>query len=288
MSKRLFRFVVASDTHFGYQNPGASPQREYLQRVSLLIDHLKAERVKGLDFFIINGDCIDLKNFDEFATRRSALETLINNHLDEVGVPYYLVPGNHDRIENHDWFEVLGYNRSHTFELNGFGFVLLDSSDVAGSRQTCVDGDYLHSALNEHRDKKGVFFLSHIPRFKGNFLENPDTDSPQCDDKMEMLRNADNLILCDHGHFHAEDGIQIEDGIPIVFGGHIGTYGLNYFGYRIYEVYEDSVFTQQWDMTNGMVRSSFTFEPLFMRGRRKRTGQQAVKKRPNLIPVTRG
>lgn len=254
----LFRFISVSDIHYGLDSTRAGLVGTYDERMQLVVDNLIREKQEnGLDFFIGNGDIVHRQS-DDFADSKEMLIHVKNNYLDPLNIPYYVIPGNHDWLTNQEWENLLGYRRSTSFESGDFGFILLDSSDAQGARQICVDKDYLEQKLIDYSSKKGVFFITHIPRFKGGYLEGP-SDSPQCDPILDLLDNAGNVILSSHGHFHYEDDLERHyNDIPILFNSHVSNYGTDYWGYRIFEVYEDKVVTKLYNMSDERVENTHT------------------------------
>lgn len=254
------RFAVFSDLHFGLDDDRiASSENDgkYQNRATLLVDSLKNEKNGyGLDFFIGNGDVVHSTSSD-FSTSLEMLEDVTRNYLDDVSIPYYLTPGNHDRVSNSDWNNLLGYNRSNSFEFDDFGFILLDSSDVNGARQVCLDKTYLDSKINEYEERKGVFFISHVPRFKGYFHNSESKDSPQCNDIMNSINNADNIVAMLSGHFHYEDDRVTTQEKPLFFDGHVDSYGVPYYAYRIFEVYDNYFVTKQMNMFTDKIENIY-------------------------------
>lgn len=256
----LFRFASVSDTHFGLNDHRYPIDGLYQNRMQLVIDNLIREKKnRGLDFFIGNGDIVHSESTD-FGSPNEMLIEVLDNYFDNVGVPYYITAGNHDRINDNDWIDIVGEHRHTSFEFGDFGFIVADSSDTSGSRQICLNDTFIENKLNEFSDKKGVFFFSHIPRFRSDFHPEENAKSPQCEHIMELIGETDNVILMSSGHFHEWDNIVTNTGIdvPLFFNGHVSNYGVNYYGYRIFEVYEDKVITKQFDMTNQIVVNEHT------------------------------
>jgi predicted MPP superfamily phosphohydrolase len=75
-----FRFAFISDTHIGSPNGGAE---EDLRRTVADINQME-----GIDFVVITGDITELGTDAEIK--------LAKQILDELKVPYYIIPGNHD------------------------------------------------------------------------------------------------------------------------------------------------------------------------------------------------
>lgn len=258
MKELVTRFVTIGDTH-GYQtnqgfrygatpvvgvddrDGGSPPPKQSKHLRDMFHDRFRRWEAKpgGVDFFIHTGDVInsdDPGDFHEFYDKWFA----------PLDIEDYFCVGNHDHVTQDEvWSSIFGHGLSHAFERNGYGYILLNS----GKRQDCLDQSFLREALSRFGDLHGVFFVSHVPRFAGEFrgdaITSPGgTDSPSCPEIMEMLVQQDNLICCLHGHFHEFNNVMMHNGIPIVFTNHWGGYGVNYYGLRIFEVYDDgSVYT---------------------------------------------
>ncbi|MCC5790235.1 MAG: metallophosphoesterase [Opitutales bacterium] len=248
------RFAVIGDTHYprktfhGTRHVGVDHRERSLRpepseiedRMDLLNDAIAREkRGKGLDFLVHIGDIVHSSGTKE--DHRWFQNEILAAH----GIPSYVCYGNHDRLEEEDWQDVYGQGRNHAFSRNGFGYIILNSSDTEGARQLCIGQDFLQEHLKAFRDLKGVFLITHIPRFQTGFRGDErlgpsyGSDSPQCDEIMAMLEESPNLICCVSGHFHEHNGIIHNRGIPTVFTNHFGHYGVNQYGLRIFEVYDD-------------------------------------------------
>lgn len=256
MASRIHRFAILGDTHATRDNtsstdtvgvdnrsgpptePSKAAERMDFFRDSILREHAH----RGLDFVIHIGDIVHSgDSVSEHAAFRSSV-------FDTLPMPWYVTYGNHDRISEEEWQRVYGQPRDYAFVVGSYGFVILNSSDTDGSYTVCVSQDFLAKSLSELSDCKGVFFVSHVPRFAGfrpdAVLETSGADSPDCRDIMEMLANAGNLICCIHGHWHWINNIMMFRAIPMVFVSHFAHFGTDYYGLRIIEIYDDgSVYT---------------------------------------------
>lgn len=244
-----YRFIVASDMHYGLG--------DYQARTDLLLTNLNKEKETGLDFLVLNGDIVHSSS-EDYSDPEEMLRYVIPNIYEPLNVPLYTTAGNHDRINTETWKEITGHNRSHTFEWGDIGFIVLDTSDVSGSRQICIDKEFLAKSVDKFKHKKGVVLVSHIPRHRGQFLQ-PSVDSPHCTEILKTLRNCENLLFMTHGHMHGQHGKFMRFGVPLFFDGHITTYGTvgenTFYSYRIYEVYKNHVVTKLWNMTDEKVEN---------------------------------
>lgn len=273
----LHRFVVIGDYHRGNVSTSSShfvgvddrtgPRIDTYnqsQQDELLLD--KIQKVKeepgGIDFIHFTGDVVNgnvgvQPNID-----------FKNQILDVIGLPYSISYGNHDHLTDQQWFDVYGQHRDHAFTVGDYGFIILNSSDESGARQVCRSEPFLKEKLQEYKNKKGVFFLSHVPRFAGGFRGDPITspdnfgaDSPECTEILDMLTNCDNLVCTIHGHFHEFNNILSYKGIPVIFGNHWASYGVNYRGVRIFEIYDDgSIYTRLDGFTATKVSGEWVYD----------------------------
>lgn len=254
MTSRVMRFAVVGDTHYpsnGGSNfsptvgedlrqlPPPSPVSG-VERLEMVVDRLLKEKAgSGLDFFVHIGDVITTNRPEQDAIEAKGI-------MDTVGLPYWVNYGNHDKLTETDWVEIFGHGRSHAFEWGDYGFIGLNSSNESGARGICIDEPYLINKLEEFKSKTGIFFFSHIPRYKGGFRGDPVTspdnrgaDSPDCTSIMHRLVACENLVCMIHGHFHEFNGVFSHRGIPVVFANHNAYYGLPYYGLTLFEVYDN-------------------------------------------------
>ena len=266
-NKIIQRFIVVGDIHANLPNTDSTDKsgvydrtgpftvpKLFVDRFDLLLNNLVKEERNQLDFVLFNGDLIH--SIDKPILPR--LKEVKESYRAKVKAPMYASVGNHDRATDEEWKEAIGHNRAHAFEKGEYGYIILRSSDEKGARVICLDKEFLEEKLIEFESKKGVFVFSHIPRYTGNAGKN---DSPECTDILTLFQNQENLKLVFHSHFHFEDRAFLKDGVNYVFSGHVAIYGLDYYGYRIVEIYEDgTVKTTMMDMTRGVVRNELIIE----------------------------
>ena len=82
-----------------------------------------------------------------------------------------------------------------------------------------------------------------LPSFGGCHI-NPvklTTHAVDCPELLELLKKYPNVRAVFNGHDHDEENIKTKDNIPFVFDAHFGgSWGTNYRGYRIVELYNDN------------------------------------------------
>lgn len=258
------RFIVVGDIHAKLTNHSSTDTsgvdvrtgpivepKLFVDRFDLLLNNLVKETCNRLDFVLFNGDLIHTSK-EPTVPRLNEIKDLYHA---KVSVPMYASVGNHDLATDEEWIEAIGHSRTHAFEIGDYAYIIIRSSDENGARQLCLDEEFLAQKLIEFESKKGVFVFSHIPRYAG---VRPGTkgDSPDCPAILTLLQNQKNLKLVFHSHFHEEDRTFLKDGVNYAFSGHVAMYGLDYYGYRIVDIYKDgTVKTTMMDMTRGVIRN---------------------------------
>ncbi|HLF33581.1 MAG TPA: metallophosphoesterase [Cyclobacteriaceae bacterium] len=211
-----FRFLIASDGHFGQDG---TPYTLYHENLVRWIREEKNNN--GLDLFFINGD---------LTHDNPGLLKEVKNYFDGAEVPYYPVKGNHDQVDNNGWQEIWGIPENHTFEIGRNAFILLSTSDIKG-KYLCADAGYLAGSLEKYKKYENVFVILHIPQFSH-------TDNGiDCPAVTDLFPKYPNVKAVFHGHEHNEDGLKNWNNFQYFFDGHFGgSWGTNYHGYRIVEV----------------------------------------------------
>ena len=266
-SEIVQRFIVVGDIHAKLTNHSSTDTsgvdvrigpivepKLFVDRFDLLLNNLVKEECNRLDFVLFNGDLIHTSK-EPTVPRLKEIKDLYHA---KVSVPMYASVGNHDLATDQEWIEAIGHSRTHAFEIGDYGYVIIRSSDEDGARQICLDEEFLKQKLIEFERKKGVFVFSHIPRYDG---VRPGTkgDSPNCADILTLFQNQENLKLVFHSHFHEEDRTFLKDGVNYAFSGHVAMYGLDYYGYRIVDIFKDgAVRTTMIDMTRGVIRNQLS------------------------------
>ena len=214
--KVKLKFVVASDGHFGQNN---TPFTMYFDN---LVHWLN--QVDDLDLVFFNGDLIH----DEPAYLAQAKEV-----LDQLKMPWYAIQGNHDRVSATAWENTLGYPVNHVIRKSETAFVMATTSNQSGD-YLCADLDWLSATLNDLKEMEHVFVLLHISQ--KDWVQN----GVDCPEVMELLAKTKNIKAVFHGHDHQQHYTKYHQDKPFVFSGHMGgSWGQEYKGYRLVEVFED-------------------------------------------------
>jgi hypothetical protein len=210
------RFAVASDGHFGQADA------DYEADYDRLITSLNKEYEKsGLDFVVLNGDLFH--NDPEYVYP-------LEKKLKKLEMPWYVVRGNHDRMDEAGWKETWGYGSNFSFEMGEYAFVIASTSNVSGE-YICADDNWLWDELDKYQFKKGVFVFMHIPPRKWGEA------GINCPKVLNCLESHSNVMAVFNGHEHNEDGMKVGNNIPYFFDAHFGgNWGTDYKGFRLVEV----------------------------------------------------
>lgn len=227
--KPKLRFAIASDGHYG--QPGTEYKKDHENMIRWLNE---AHDTSPLNFVIINGDLVH--------DRPDLLPEVKREYYDRLKVPFYAIPGNHDHADTALWKSVFGYEDNFSFEKNGVGFVLANTSNTTG-KYLAPNNEFIKAELDKMTALKTVFVVLHIPP---HFWvpESPFVDSPET---ITLLHTYPNVKAVFHGHDHSLDAVFYTNKLPHFFDSHIGgNWGTTYRGYRIVEVDEsDKITTYQ-------------------------------------------
>jgi predicted phosphodiesterase len=216
IEKVKLKFAVASDGHFGQKN---TPYPMYFDN---LVHWLN--QTEDLDLVFFNGDLIH----DEPTYLAQAKEK-----MDQLKMPWYAIQGNHDRVSASRWESTLGYPVNHVISKGETAFVMATTSNQAGE-YLCADLDWLSTTLHKLKRTEHVFVMLHISQ--KDWVQNG-VDCPQV---MELLANSKNVKAVFHGHDHQQHYTKYYQEKPFIFSGHMGgSWGQEYKGYRLVELFED-------------------------------------------------
>lgn len=214
--KVLLRFALASDGHYG------QPKTTYADNHKRMTGWLNKEGTgRGLDYSFINGDIIH----DDATFLPEAKST-----WDQLGMPYFVSHGNHDKIGEEGWEKTWGIRWHHAFEKEDTAFLILNTADETG-KYICPDLEWTRTQLEKYRNKKHLFVIMHITPVKWT------EHGIDCPELVALFSAQQNLKAVFHGHDHAEDGMKEKNGKHYFFDSHIaGSWGTPYYGYRVVEV----------------------------------------------------
>lgn len=197
LSLRIFsqdlQFAHISDTHIGSPNGAAE---EDLKRT---VDDINKRDY--IQFVVLTGDISELGTNDELK--------LAKQILDQLKIPWYIIPGNHDT----GWSESGGEGFINTFGDDKFVF------DHSGIRFIgCASGPYVRMS-DGHIPRSALVWLDSILRvtpksqpiiFFNHYPLDPGLDNwYEATDRLEKFNTL--AILCGHGHANKRmnfDGIK--------------------------------------------------------------------------------
>jgi len=242
-AKAKLRFVIASDGHYG--QPGTDYKKDHDNIVQWINE---AHDINPLDFVIINGDLVH--------DRPELLPEVKANYFDRLKVPFYAIPGNHDHADTTIWKSVFGYEDNYSFEKNGIGFVLANTSDTKGA-YLCPDKNFIKQELERFKNLKTVLVVLHIPPHSWV----PESPFVDCPETISLLHSYSNVKAVFHGHDHSLDAVFYTNKLPHFFDAHFGgNWGTKYKGYRIVEVDEtNKITTYQVNASKNPILNETTF-----------------------------
>jgi 3',5'-cyclic AMP phosphodiesterase CpdA len=171
--KSTFKFAVISDT-----------QRFYDE----LEDVVKALNGRNdIDFLILTGDITDFGTTKEYRW--------INERMQELGIPFLTVIGNHDCVGNGKkiYKEMYGpYDYTMNIGRNRFVFINTNSREFS---DPVPDLNFFRNALQDTTNFDQAFVLSHIPPFDDDF-EN------SMEEEFARISRDHKVKVSIHGHKH--------------------------------------------------------------------------------------
>jgi outer membrane protein assembly factor BamB/predicted phosphodiesterase len=215
-----FRFAFISDTHIGSPNGSAE---EDLRRTVADINQMT-----DIAFVVLTGDITELGTTEEIKKARAI--------LDELKVPYYIIPGNHDTGWSESggvaFAEVFGYDK-FVFTYNGIRFIGCASGPYVRMSDGHIPRDavnWLDKELSKTADDQPLIFLNHYPLDNGldNWYE-----------AIDRLKQKNTIAaLCGHGHVNRAMNFE---GIPAVMGRSNLRAKAELGGYNLVDVRSDSL-----------------------------------------------
>jgi outer membrane protein assembly factor BamB/Icc-related predicted phosphoesterase len=219
-----FEFAFLSDTHIG-----SSTAAEDLSRTIMDINKMK-DRIA---FAIVSGDITELGSDAELKEAKEL--------FDQLEVPWYVVPGNHDTKWSesgcNSFRQIFGYERVD-FEVGGMKFVGCSSGPnmrMAPGLVPREDLVWLDSIVTElEKTRQPLIFINHYPLDDGlaNWYE-----------VVDILKRANTqAMLCGHGHRNKNYDFE---GIPGAMGRSNLRAKYRIGGYNLVSVQNDSLFFRE-------------------------------------------
>jgi Calcineurin-like phosphoesterase len=211
------KFITASDGHWGQTDT------DYEGSHRQLIEAVNRER--DVDFVVLNGDLIH---------DTPSLLPRVREVYNQFKVPFYVTRGNHDRVDEETFKNVMGQPTNYSFMVkDNFGIVLLDCSNAEG-KYLCVNLQKARSFLEQFANLSQVFIFVHISQ---NDWTRYGVD---CQDFLNLVASFPNVKATFHGHDHDVDGMMIYKKKPFFWSGHFGgSWGNPFPCYRVCEAGAD-------------------------------------------------
>lgn len=150
-----WRFAVMSDAQF----VARAPDSDIVRNARRTLREIKATHP---DFLIINGDLVDEASAADFALAKQILDEELAGEL-----PYYYVPGNHERGNNSlDNFRAVFGNTQQVFDHRGTRFITMDTSGINLRASDWTQLSRLRTELDKaakDRRVKSVVLVEHVP-----------------------------------------------------------------------------------------------------------------------------
>lgn len=218
--KVKFRFVVASDGHYG------QPKTEFESFHATLVSRINEEHKKNpFSFCVINGDIVHDDKSHYPAVKKA---------FDNFQMKYYVSQGNHDLVTAEEWEGIWSMPVNLDFTLQNSSFLIATTSNEKGT-YLCPDVSWFRQKLEEHKDKENIFIFLHINPGKLS------THAVDCPELFEVFAKYKNIRAVFNGHDHDEEGIKTRDDIPFIYDAHFGgNWGTSYRGFRVVELMKDN------------------------------------------------
>lgn len=190
-----FKFAHVSDTHIG-----AGTAEEDLNRTVADINSQDS-----LDFVIVTGDITEMGTNKELALAKDILE--------ELEIPYYVVPGNHDTGWSESggvtFIKEFGYDK-FTFEHEGYKFIGCASGPYVRMSDGHIPRDaivWLDEVLKKTPKDQPVIFVNHYP------IDNSLDNWFEITERLKEYNTQ--FAICGHGHRNKAFDFE---GIPGIMG----------------------------------------------------------------------
>lgn len=254
----LLTFVTANDGH--WRPPEIDPLFDTLHQI--LIESINERG--DVDLVIFNGDLVDRYAYIKWWNETFPDDTLndaesrfnipwlynVREIYETLGMPFYVVQGNHDRATWEYWEEVWGYPAKHHFTVETYAFILMTRHD---DRLVYLPPDYqwLEEILTKYNDKDGVFIFIHAG--DGGVVN---------DEFREFISGYPNVKGIFFGHFHTDE-VRKYDGLYYFWNGNFMfpfPYQNYRFGYRVVHIYRSGMIESYFmHLVNGGEKTNHVF-----------------------------
>lgn len=218
-----FKFALITDTHIGNPNNDIDLQHT--------VDDIN-QNMPQIEFVIVSGDVTEFGSDEELTNAKKI--------LDQIDVPTYVIPGNHDsnwsESGTNSFLKIFG-TETFGFEHNGYKFFGLPS----GPNMRMSPGQIPREGIKWFQDKLAetdtntpIIFVNHYPM--DNSLNN-------WFEVMDALKPYNvKAMLCGHGHQNKKYNFE---GIPAAMLRSNLRAKEEYGGYNIVSITQDSIIFQE-------------------------------------------
>lgn len=223
-----FKFALIADTHIGNHN-----NDEDLQRTVNDINNNMHE----IEFVIVAGDVTEFGSDEEI--------TIAKNLLDQLNVPTYVIPGNHDsnwsESGTNSFLKIFG-TETFGFEHNGYKFFGLPSGPNMRMSPGQIPREgitWFKQQLEETDTDTPIIFVNHYPM---------NDDLNNWFEVMDALKPYNiKLMLCGHGHRNKKLNFE---GINAAMGRSNLRAGEEFGGYNVVTINQDSIIFQERNLSD--------------------------------------
>ena len=229
--EKPFKFALITDTHVGSPNNDEDLYRT-VKDINSLTD---------IAFVIVSGDVTEFGSYEELRTAKCL--------LDDLNVPYYAIPGNHDSTWSesgtNDFLRIFG-GETFGFTYNGYKFIGMASGPNMRMGPGQIPRENLtwfFQELENTGTDTPIIYVNHYPMDSGlnNWFE-----------VMDALRPYHvQLMLCGHGHNNRAMNFE---GVNAAMCRSNLRAKQDYGGYNIITIDNDSIFLQE-RLVNGVTRT---------------------------------
>ncbi|MDR1676144.1 MAG: metallophosphoesterase [Tannerella sp.] len=195
------------------------------------------ERAKGTDaeFLVFGGDLADINMGHQLSRKETdSMFTAFRQAVEQTGLPYYSVIGNHDRYfdekngcpNGDEVFNAhLGGHSYYTFERQGVRFFILNTVQRTGAGDLCIGAEqleWLRRELVHVSLATPIVVMQHVPVYSLYYPAVETKFSPWdvvCNFREELdVFREHNLKLVLQGHQHIHEEIRLQD-VQYITGG---------------------------------------------------------------------
>ncbi|MBN3581894.1 PQQ-binding-like beta-propeller repeat protein [Algoriphagus aestuarii] len=220
-SAQEFKFAFITDTHIG--SPNGVAEEDLKNTVSDI------NSLDSIDFAIVTGDITEMGTDAEIKKAKEL--------LDELTIPYYVIPGNHDTGWSESggvsFISIFGYDK-FVFEHKGYKFIGTASGPYVRMSDGHIPRDavvWLDSVLNATPAKQPIINANHYPLDQSldNWFEMTD----------RLKQHNTQFSICGHGHTNKAYDFE---GIPGTMGRSNLRAKEKIGGYTIVEITKDTAY----------------------------------------------